>query len=267
MPLVLLNKPYRVLSQFTDAEGRATLADFVDTSNVYAAGRLDADSEGLILLTDDGRLQARISQPSSKVVKTYWAQVEGAASEEQIVKLIAGVKLKDGPARALQAKLIDEPSGLWPRNPPIRQRESVADCWLEIRIDEGRNRSKYRTDIAGHACGPFSGPLVVSMRPMTPGQADRARAATEPLHHAHGEPVHIGHAADIGIADLSRPDFGDAVTIGPDEVPVFWACGVTPLEAIVRAKPQMAITHEPGHMFVTDLSDRSGSLVDPESYA
>ena len=148
MPLILLNKPYRVLSQFTDADGRATLADFVSINDVYAAGRLDADSEGLILLTDDGRLQARISQPSSKVVKTYWAQVEGAPSEEQIVKLIAGVKLKDGPARALQAKRIDEPQGLWPRDPPIRHRETVADSWLEIRIDEGRNRQVRRMTAA-----------------------------------------------------------------------------------------------------------------------
>ena len=148
MPLILLNKPYRVLSQFTDADGRATLADFVGISEVYAAGRLDADSEGLILLTDDGRLQARISQPSSKVVKTYWAQVEGMASEEQIVKLIAGVKLKDGPARALQAKPIDEPQDLWPRDPPIRHRETVSDSWLEIRIDEGRNRQIRRMTAA-----------------------------------------------------------------------------------------------------------------------
>ena len=148
MPLILLNKPYRVLSQFTDADGRSTLADFVTTSDVYAAGRLDADSEGLLLLTDDGRLQARISQPTSKVVKTYWAQVEGEASEEQIVKLIAGVKLKDGTARALQAKRVDEPAGLWPREPPIRHRESVPDNWLEIRIDEGRNRQVRRMTAA-----------------------------------------------------------------------------------------------------------------------
>ncbi len=133
-------------------------------------------------------------------------------------------------------------------------------------IDEGRNVPMYRTSIACQPCGSFSGPLVVSMRPMTPGQADRAIAVTEPFHHAHGAPVHIGYAADIGIADLNRPDFGEPVTIGPDEVPVFWACGVTPLEAIVRAKPPMAITHEPGHMFVTDLSDRSGGVDDAESY-
>lgn len=148
MPLILLNKPFQVLSQFTDGDGRATLADYVSESGVYPAGRLDADSEGLILLTDDGRLQARISQPRSKVVKTYWAQVEGDASEQQVTRLLAGVKLKDGPARATQAKRIDEPADLWPRDPPIRQRKSVADSWLEIRIDEGRNRQVRRMTAA-----------------------------------------------------------------------------------------------------------------------
>jgi 23S rRNA pseudouridine2457 synthase len=140
MPLILLNKPYRVLSQFTAADGRETLAAHVSQKGVYPAGRLDSDSEGLILLTDDGRLQARISQPSSKVAKTYWAQVEGAADADQLARLIAGVKLKDGPAKALQARCIDEPPGLWPRDPPIRHRVSVPDSWLEISINEGRNR-------------------------------------------------------------------------------------------------------------------------------
>ncbi len=148
MPLLLLNKPYRVLSQFTDADGRETLADHVSQKDVYPAGRLDSDSEGLILLTDDGRLQARISQPSSKVIKTYWAQVEGEAHKDQLAMLVAGVKLKDGPARALQARCIDEPPGLWPRDPPIRHRASVPDSWLEIRIDEGRNRQVRRMTAA-----------------------------------------------------------------------------------------------------------------------
>jgi 23S rRNA pseudouridine2457 synthase len=148
MPLVLLNKPFRVLSQFTDAQGRETLADYVSASDVYPAGRLDADSEGLILLTDDGRLQARISQPASKVVKAYWAQVEGEPDEDQLKKLVAGVKLKDGPARALKARVIDEPHGLWPRVPPIRHRLNVADHWLEICIDEGRNRQIRRMTAA-----------------------------------------------------------------------------------------------------------------------
>ena len=148
MPLLLLNKPFRVMSQFTDADGRETLAQYISESDVYPAGRLDADSEGLLLLTDDGRLQARISQPSSKVVKTYWAQVEGEPDDEQLAKLTAGVKLKDGPARALQSRRIDEPQSLWPRDPPIRQRLTVSDSWLEISIDEGRNRQVRRMTAA-----------------------------------------------------------------------------------------------------------------------
>lgn len=148
MPLILLNKPYRVLSQFTDADGRDTLAGHITEKGVYPAGRLDSDSEGLLLLTDDGRLQARISQPSSKIAKTYWAQVEGEPDEAQLLKLLAGVKLKDGPARALQARTICEPEGLWPRDPPIRHRDSVPDTWLEIRISEGRNRQVRRMTAA-----------------------------------------------------------------------------------------------------------------------
>jgi len=148
VPLILLNKPYRVLSQFSDSDGRETLASFITDSSVYPAGRLDADSEGLLLLTDDGRLQARISQPSSNVAKTYWAQVEGQPDDDQMTKLTAGVKLKDGPARALRARRIDEPRGLWPRDPPIRHRVSVPDSWLEISIDEGRNRQVRRMTAA-----------------------------------------------------------------------------------------------------------------------
>lgn len=148
MPLILLNKPYRVLSQFSDSDGRETLADYVSDSSVYPAGRLDADSEGLLLLTDDGRLQARISQPRSKVVKSYWAQVEGQVDDDQLTRLMAGVKLKDGPARALRARRIDEPHALWARDPPIRHRLNVPDGWLEICIDEGRNRQVRRMSAA-----------------------------------------------------------------------------------------------------------------------
>lgn len=148
MPLILLNKPFRVLSQFRDADGRPTLADYVDTRGVYPAGRLDFDSEGLLLLTDDGRLQARISQPRSKMPKTYRAQVEGTPAAEQLEQLCRGVRLKDGPARALSARVIDEPGGLWAREPPIRYRASVPDSWLEITIDEGRNRQVRRMTAA-----------------------------------------------------------------------------------------------------------------------
>ena len=146
--LILLNKPYQVLSQFRDADGRATLADFVDVPGVYPAGRLDYDSEGLIVLTDDGRLQARISRPGAKMPKTYWAQVEGTANDEPLRQLAQGVTLKDGPARAASARRIEEPEGLWERNPPIRYRKSVPDSWIEIVLTEGRNRQVRRMTAA-----------------------------------------------------------------------------------------------------------------------
>ena len=148
MPLVLLNKPFRVLCQFTDTDGRPTLADYVDVPGVYPAGRLDYDSEGLLLLTDDGRLQARISQPSSKLVKAYRAQVEGIPSEEQLRNLESGVKLKDGPARAEFARRIEAPANLWDRDPPIRERKSVPDSWIEVGLTEGRNRQVRRMTAA-----------------------------------------------------------------------------------------------------------------------
>ena len=146
--LILLNKPFRVLSQFRDAEGRATLADFVSIPGIYPAGRLDYDSEGLLLLTDDGKLQARISQPRSKTRKTYWAQVEGKPTVEQLQQLTSGVELKDGMARAVSARRIDEPAGLWDRDPPIRYRKNVADSWIEIVLTEGRNRQVRRMTAA-----------------------------------------------------------------------------------------------------------------------
>ena len=146
--LVLLNKPYQVLSQFSDKDGRATLGDFVDVPGVYPAGRLDYDSEGLMLLTDDGKLQARISQPASKIPKTYWAQVEGEPSPRQLDALVCGVMLKDGEARAVAARAIESPAGLWDRDPPIRYRASVPDTWIEIVITEGRNRQVRRMTAA-----------------------------------------------------------------------------------------------------------------------
>jgi 23S rRNA pseudouridine2457 synthase len=146
--LIVVNKPYQVLCQFTDPDGRATLADYVDTPGVYPAGRLDYDSEGLLLLTDDGRLQARISQPRSKIQKRYWAQVEGTASDEQLGNLQKGVKLKDGMAKAVSARRIEEPAGLWDRDPPIRYRKNVPDSWIEITLSEGRNRQVRRMTAA-----------------------------------------------------------------------------------------------------------------------
>ena len=146
--LILFNKPFRVLCQFTDPDGRATLADYVTLPEMYPAGRLDFESEGLMILTDDGRLQARISQPKSKIQKAYWVQIEGNASDEQLNALVSGVELKDGPAQAIAAKCMDAPSRLWERTPPIRQRKTVADSWLEITLSEGRNRQIRRMTAA-----------------------------------------------------------------------------------------------------------------------
>lgn len=165
VPLILLNKPFHVLSQFTDPDGRATLADYITSPDVYAAGRLDFDSEGLILLTNNGRLQARISQPRSQMTKTYHAQVEGTANEAHVATLLAGCQLKDGPAKAVAAKLIDEPAGLWARQPPIRERKSIPTSWLEITLGEGRNRQVRRMTAAlglptlrliRHSVGPWT---------------------------------------------------------------------------------------------------------------
>jgi 23S rRNA pseudouridine2457 synthase len=149
--LVLLNKPYGVLCQFTDAQGRATLADCVDVPGVYPAGRLDRDSEGLVLLTDDGRLQARIADPRHRMDKVYWAQVEGVPGPEALAALRAGVELKDGRTRPARAEAMEAPPGLWPRDPPIRMRKSVPDSWLRLAIREGRNRQVRRmTAAVGH---------------------------------------------------------------------------------------------------------------------
>ena len=148
MPLILFNKPYHVLCQFRDNDGRATLADYIDVPDVYPAGRLDYDSEGLLLLTDDGKLQARITQPRSKTAKTYWVQVEGAPTEQQLQRLVRGVELKDGKAKAVSARRIEEPAGLWERDPPIRYRASIPDSWVEIVLTEGRNRQVRRMTAA-----------------------------------------------------------------------------------------------------------------------
>lgn len=145
--LIIFNKPFQVLCQFTDEAGRKTLADYVDVKEVYPAGRLDFDSEGLLLLTDDGKLQAKISHPKNKLPKTYWAQVEGIATEEDCDALIAGVQLKDGMAKAVSCKILSQPD-LWERIPPIRVRKSIPDSWIELVIYEGRNRQVRRMTAA-----------------------------------------------------------------------------------------------------------------------
>lgn len=153
--LILFNKPFNVLSQFTDAgtsgTSRETLSQYIQVPGVYPAGRLDKDSEGLLVLTDNGREQARISDPKYKMEKTYWVQVEGIPDDTALGQLRSGVTLKDGPTRPAQAERMATPEPLWPRDPPVRFRKTVPDSWLCLTIKEGRNRQVRRMTAAiGH---------------------------------------------------------------------------------------------------------------------
>lgn len=148
--LIIFNKPFHVLSQFGHLDGKSSLADYIDIKNVYPAGRLDYDSEGLLLLTDDGQLQHKISDPKHKMEKCYWVQVEGNVDKEGLKPLMNGIELKDGRALPAKVKIIPAPE-IWPRTPPIRYRKNVTDTWLEIKICEGKNRQVRRMTAAiGH---------------------------------------------------------------------------------------------------------------------
>ncbi|WP_367065282.1 pseudouridine synthase [Oryzisolibacter sp. LB2S] len=184
--LIRFNKPYGVLSQFTP-EGRwRGLKDFIALPGVYVAGRLDADSEGLLLLTDDGALQARISDPRHKMEKTYWVQVEGIPDDAALAALRAGVRLNDGPTLPARVRRLDPAPALWPRDPPIRVRQSIPDSWIELVIREGRNRQVRRmTAAVGHptlrlvraAIGPYT------LDGLAPGHWDEVKPVVAPRTH------------------------------------------------------------------------------------
>jgi 23S rRNA pseudouridine2457 synthase len=142
--LIAFNKPFGVICRFRPEPGRRTLGDYISVANVYPAGRLDTDSEGLLLLTDDGALQARIANPRHKLAKVYWAQVEGVPTEAALTQLRDGVDLGDFTAEPIDARLIDEPSNLWARDPPIRYRAKIPTAWLELTLREGKNRQVRR---------------------------------------------------------------------------------------------------------------------------
>ncbi len=178
--LTLFNKPYGVLCQFSDNSGRATLADYITTPGIYPAGRLDQDSEGLLLLTGDGALQHRIAHPDQKLPKVYWVQIEGEPDNKTLAALARGPVLNDGPTQPARVEKLAAPPDLWPRTPPVRYRPTVPTCWLAITLTEGRNRQVRRmTAAVGHptlrlvrvAIGPWQ------LKGLSPGQS-----RTETVH-------------------------------------------------------------------------------------
>ncbi len=207
--IILFNKPFRVLCQFTDRGDRQTLADFIDQHNVYPAGRLDYDSEGLMILTDDGQLQHRISHPNHKQPKTYWVQVEGRVSNETVEPLRTGITLNDGPCKPATVKCIAEPK-VWPRTPPVRARADIPTSWLEITISEGRNRQVRRMTAAiGHptlrlirvAIGPWK------LDHLAPGEYQQhpVHAPTKRPPHKNRRPAPNKHTANRRVSKRKRP--------------------------------------------------------------
>lgn len=167
--LIAFNKPYNVLSQFTDDQARPVLAEYIDIADIYPAGRLDADSEGLLLLTDDGKLQQRISDPVHKLAKTYWVQVEGTPDRKAMWALRRGVEIQGKKTLPAEARIMHEPD-IWPRNPPIRQRKNIPASWIELSIREGRNRQVRRmTAAVGH---PTLRLIRYAIGPWTLGNGD-----------------------------------------------------------------------------------------------
>ena len=191
MRLILFNKPYAVLPQFSATGGRRCLRDFVAVKDVYPAGRLDYDSEGLMVLTDFGPWQARISQPGSVLAKRYRVQVEGVAAEDALERLRRGLVLNDGPTRPAPTRSIAEPPGLWPRDPPVRFRKTVPTSWLEIELSEGRNRQVRRMTAAiglptlrliRWAVGPWT---IEGLAPGEWRDVPRAEAEAVPRNRGH----------------------------------------------------------------------------------
>ena len=190
--VLLLNKPFGVICQFTPEAGHRSLADFVSIPGVYPAGRLDTDSEGLVVLTDDGKLQAAISQPRRKLVKAYWVQVEGTIDEAALARLGGGLTLRDGPTRPAAARAIEEPAGLWPRDPPVRYRRQIPTSWLELALQEGRNRQVRRMTAAvgfptlrliRHRIGPWN---ISGLAPGEWREANAGDLVSQPPHAAQG---------------------------------------------------------------------------------